>query len=260
METGRGRRGKKAWQLTMGLKELIFAAFGMAGLLMMSFTLGVLSGRGDIYRAAYSLGLLAPKANQAAQIIPPLAPPLAPIAAATAPAATPAANPPSPAALKVAAPAAAKQSQPGPVIGAVVPPSPPAATTSAKKRAAKAHLAQEQKAREEQLRQHEALAKKLTFLNSFDTPARPGQKKTAAKSTSTLVKVATYRDRKTAQAKVAELQKKGVSATLKQGHDHQGAYYTVYRQAASPKEPERLAQGKEKEKRDSTPSSSKSKN
>ncbi|MGC2433108.1 MAG: hypothetical protein WA433_04930, partial [Desulfobaccales bacterium] len=72
METGRGRSGKKPWHLTLRLTEVIFAVFGMLGLLMMSFTLGVLAGRGDIYRVAYSLGLLVQEPKQAAQGIPPL--------------------------------------------------------------------------------------------------------------------------------------------------------------------------------------------
>jgi hypothetical protein len=253
METG---RGKKGWHLTLGLTEVISGAFGMVGLMMMSFILGLLAGRGDIYRAAYSLGLLIPETKQAAQVIPPLAPAPAPTqsAAALAPAAapSPAATTPSPAAAPAArAAAAARPSQPGPVTGSMVPPSPPAAAVSPKKRAARAAQAQEQKAREEQLRQHQDLAKKLTFLNSFDTAAKPAPPQ---------IKVATYRDSKTARAKMAALQKQGVKATLRQGKDDQGAYYTVYRQAANPKEPEKLAQGKDKAKPISADSSRKPQN
>ena len=54
METGRGRSSKKPWHLTLRLTEVIFAVFGMLGLLMMSFTLGVLAGRG------ISIGWLTP--------------------------------------------------------------------------------------------------------------------------------------------------------------------------------------------------------
>ena len=249
METGRGRSGKKAWHLTLGLTEVICAAFGMVGVLMMSFILGVLAGRGDIYRAAYSLGLLIPETQQAAQVIPSLVPAPAPTqsAAALAPAAKP-----SPAAAPAArAATAARPSQPGPVTGSMVPLSPPAAATSARKRAAHAAHAQEQKAREEQLRQHQDLAKKLTFLNSLDTTAKPAP---------TQIKVATYRDSKTARAKMAALQKQGVKATLRQGKDDEGAYYTVYRPAANPKEPEKLAQGKDKAKPSSAGSGSKPQN
>jgi hypothetical protein len=248
METGRGRSGKKAWHLTLGLTEVISGAFGMVGLLMMSFILGALAGRGDIYRVAYSVGLLGPEARQTAQVIPSLlvSPPTQ-SAAALAPAArpSPAATTPSPAT------AAAKPSQPGPVTGSMIPLPPPAAAASPRKRAARAAHAQEQKAREEQLRQHQDLAKKLTFLNSFDTTAKPAP---------TQIKVATYRDSKTAQAKMAALQKQGVKATLRQGKDDQGAYYTVYRQAANPKEPEKLAQGKDKAKPSSADSSRKPQN
>ncbi len=255
METGRGRSGKMPWHLTLGLTVVISGAFGMVGLLMMSFILGALAGRGDNYRVAYSLGLLGPEARQAAQVIPSLlASPPTQSAAALAPAAgpSPAATSPSPAAAPATrAAAAAKPSQPAPVTGSMIPLPPPAAAASPKKRAAHAAHVQEQKAREEQLRQHQDLAKKLTFLNSFDTTAKPAP---------TQIKVATYRDSKTAQAKVAALQKQGVKATLRQGKDDQGAYYTVYRQAANPKEPEKLAQGKDKAKPSSADSSSKPQN
>jgi hypothetical protein len=255
METGRGRSGKKAWHLTLGLTEVIFAAFGMVGVLMMSFILGVLAGRGDIYRVAYSLGLLIPEAKQAAQVIPPLALQAAPTqpAAALAPAASsPAATAPATAAAPATREAtAARSSQPGPVTGSLVPLSPPAAATSPRKRAARAAHAQEQKAREEQLRQHQDLAKKLTFLNSLDNTTKPAPPQ---------IKVATYRDSKAARAKMAALQKQGVKATLRQGKDDEGAFYTVYRPAANPKEPEKLAQGKDKAKPGSAVSGSKPQN
>jgi hypothetical protein len=132
---------------------------------------------------------------------------------------------------------------------------PPAAATSSKKKAKTAQAQHEQKARDEQLRQHQDVAKKMTFLNSFDSTPKPSHKKdkdktkaTAAKPQPALVKVATYRDSKTAQAKLAELQKKGVKVTLKQDKDAKGACYTLYRQApaAPSKETEKVAQSKEK--------------
>ncbi|MGA7578668.1 MAG: hypothetical protein WBW52_10970, partial [Desulfobaccales bacterium] len=131
--------------------------------------------------------------------------------------------------------AAARPSQPAPVTGSMVPLPPPAATVSARKRAARAAHVQEQKAREEQLRQHQDLAKKLTFLNSFDNNPKPAP---------TQIKVATYRDGKTARAKVAALEKQGIKASLREGKDDQGAYYTVYRPAPNPKKSEKLAQDK----------------
>ena len=80
METGRGKKGKKAgWHLTLGVKDAIFAGIGLVGLLMMSFALGALAGRGDIYRAAYSWGLLTPDGTKVAQWMPaPGAPAVAP--------------------------------------------------------------------------------------------------------------------------------------------------------------------------------------
>jgi hypothetical protein len=71
VETGRGKKGKKAgWHLTLGIKDAIFAGIGLVGLLMMSFALGALAGRGDIYRVAYSWGLLAPDGAKVAQWMP----------------------------------------------------------------------------------------------------------------------------------------------------------------------------------------------
>ena len=100
------------------------------------------------------------------------------------------------------------------------------------------------------------MARKLTFLNSFDSTPKSGQKKagtktTAAKSQAAQVKVGTYRDGKIAKARMAEWQKKGVKVSLKQGKDAKGAYYTLYRQApaaapAHPQESEKLAQKKGK--------------
>ena len=76
VETGRGKRGKKAgWHLTLGVRDLIFAGIGLVGLLMMSFALGALAGRGDIYRAAYSWGLLSPDGARVAQWVPAAGPP-----------------------------------------------------------------------------------------------------------------------------------------------------------------------------------------
>ncbi|MDO9071420.1 MAG: hypothetical protein Q7V36_07880, partial [Deltaproteobacteria bacterium] len=122
VETGRGKKGKKAgWHLTLGVKDAIFAGIGLVGLLMMSFALGALAGRGDIYRAAYSWGLLAPDGAKVAQWMPAPGPPgVAPpgtpgtatsttVAAAVAPA--PAATPAPP------TPGAAGPERPGPVPG-----------------------------------------------------------------------------------------------------------------------------------------------
>ena len=76
VETGRGKKAKKAgWHLTLGAKDAIFAGIGLVGLLMMSFALGALAGRGDIYRVAYSWGLLTPDGTKMAQWMPAPGPP-----------------------------------------------------------------------------------------------------------------------------------------------------------------------------------------
>jgi hypothetical protein len=69
MGESRGKKAKKGhWQLQVGLKELIFTGLGVAGLVMMSFALGTLTGRGDIYRVLHNWGLLAPDNGRALQI------------------------------------------------------------------------------------------------------------------------------------------------------------------------------------------------
>lgn len=263
VETGRGKKGKKAWQLNLRLVDVVCTGIGIVGLMCMSFALGALAGRGDIYRAAYSMGLLSPEAKQLAQITPQMTPaPAPPVAEAPAapPAGTPAAAPakaaaPSPAAPPATTTAGAKSPHPTPVTASMAPLPPPAAAASSKKKAKSAQAQHEQKAREEQLRQHQDVAKKMTFLNSFDSTPKLSQKKdkdktkaAAAKPQPTQVKVGTYRDSKTAQAKLAELQKKGVKASVKQSKDAKGACYTVYRPApaAPAKEADKVAQSKEK--------------
>ncbi len=262
METGRGKKGKKAaWHLSLGLMDVIIVGIGVVGLMSLSFTLGALAGRGDIYRAAYSWGLLTPEPKAVSQAAAPPAPataeapaaPMAPAPTAAAPIAAPA--PPALATLP-GGPAAssaipAKVAHTAPIAGSMAPLPPPAAAASSKKKAKAAQAQREQKAREDQLhRERQEVASKLTFQNSFDSSPKPGQKKekTAAKAQPTQVKVGTFRDCKTAQVKMTELQKKGVKVTLKQGKDAKGAFYTLYRQnpAAPTKESDNLAQKKEK--------------
>jgi hypothetical protein len=250
VETGRGKKGKKAgWHLTLGIKEAIFAGIGLVGLLMMSFALGALAGRGDIYRAAYSWGLLAPDGAKVAQWMPPPGPPgVAPagtpgtatsttVAAAVAP--VPAAAPSTPG---VAAPA-----RPGPVTGSIAPLPPPAA---AKKKGKTETTHRDHKAREEELRQvRQEVVQKLKFQNSFDTgpKAKLPKAKDHDKAQATQVRVADFRTSKEAQARVAELNKKGVKATLKTTKDSKGALYIVYK-PASPIKPgaEKVVQKPEK--------------
>ena len=249
VETGRAKKGKKAgWHLTLGVKDAIFAGIGLVGLLMMSFALGALAGRGDIYRAAYSWGLLAPDGAKVAQWMPVPGPP------GVAPAGTPgtatsttvaAAVTPPPA----AAPGAAAPARPGPVTGSIAPlPPPAAAKKKGKTETATTH--RDHKSREEELRQvRQEVVQKLKFQNSFDTgpKARLPKAKDHDKSQPTQVRVAEYRTSKEAQARVAELNKKGVKATLKTTKDSKGTLYIVYK-PASPIQPgaEKIVQKPEK--------------
>ena len=46
METGRGKKGKKAgWHLSLGLMDVIIVGIGVVGLMSLSFTLGALAGQ-----------------------------------------------------------------------------------------------------------------------------------------------------------------------------------------------------------------------
>lgn len=235
MEKSRGKKGKKTrWQVTLGLKETTFAGIGMVGLMVLSFALGTLAGRGEIYRLAYSWGLLAPEPTKMAQFPPagvPVAPPESPPEPATAPGAPQVAT-------------VAKTPSPAPVTGSVAPlptASLPTAQTSKKKPKTKTGH-RENKSREEELRKvRQEVVRKLKFQNSFDSGPKPskvahkpkesGKTKTRA-ATPKLLRVAEYRNSKTAKDKVAALQKKGVKATLKQTQDSQGTRYTVYQQAS----------------------------
>jgi hypothetical protein len=252
VENSRGKKGKKAiWHLTLGLKDTIFAGIGVVGLMMMSFALGALAGRGDIYRVAYSWGLWAPENAKVAQLVPP------PAATASSQGAAPGAQPAAaaaPAPAEAPGPAAAAPPKQGaPVTGSIaeLPPSP----AGAKKKAKSASGSRDHKAKEEEIHQlRQEVAKKLKFQNSFDTAPKtakqkPKEKEAKAKTAvaPTQVKVAQFRDAKAAKAKVAELQKKGIKTTLKQGKDGKGAYYTVYRQsAAKPQGNDKVAQKTEK--------------
>jgi hypothetical protein len=256
VETSRGRKGKKAiWHLTLGLKDTIFAGIGVVGLMMISFALGALAGRGDIYRAAYSWGLMTPDGSKVAQPwTPPVVAPVValPGASRAGGAAPVAAAPPTPANGPAPGTVAAKHPSPGPLAGSVA--AVPASSTSSKK---KSKSARDAKAKQEELhRLRQEVAQKLKFQNSFDTaPKQPKltgkpkskEKEAKAAAAPTLVRVAQFRDAKTAKAKVAELQKKGIKAILKQGKDPKGTVYTVYRQsAASSPGSEKLAEKSER--------------
>jgi hypothetical protein len=256
VETGRGKKGKRGgWYLTLRLKDTIFAGIGVVGLMMMSFALGALAGRGDIYRAAYSWGLLNPEGAKVAQWAPAPGPPTVAPAAAPGPAAASpavaAAVVPAPTAAPAApspAPVAAAPAPPAPVEGSIAPLPPPAAA-NAKKKGKTGATHHDPKSREEELRQvRQEMVKKLKFQNSFDTSPKPrlpkskDHEKTQAKAQASQVRVAQYRTDKEAQAKVAELQKKGVKATLKKTKDGKGTLYTVYKPGPAPASAEKLAQ------------------
>ena len=253
MEKSRGKRGKKAlWHLTLGLKDTIFAGIGVVGLMMMSFTLGALAGRGDIYRAAYSWGLMTPDATRVAQWspggTPPVtAPPASPDPVAPAgPEAAPAAPAPAPAPATPAPPttaAAVKGSHPAPVTGSIAAAPTAAAAAAAKKKGKSPAVNRDPKSKEEEMRRvRQEVVHKLKFQNSFDTPPKTVHKskdkeKAPAKTAPAKpqqVRVGQFRDSKAAKAKVAELQKQGVKATLKQTKDQKGTLYEVYKQTAAP--------------------------
>jgi hypothetical protein len=198
---------------------------------MMSFALGALAGRGDIYRAAYSWGLLTPDGAKLAQWMPAPGPPAAapagtPGTATTTTVAAAVAPPP------VTAPGAAAPARPGPVTGSIAPLPPPAA---AKKKGKTGTTHHDPKSREEELRQvRQEVVQKLKFQNSFDTGIKPRlpKAKDHDKAQAAQVRVAEYRTSQEAQAKVAELQKKGVKATLKKTKDSKGTLYIVYKPAS----------------------------
>jgi hypothetical protein len=245
VETGRGKKGKKArWLLTLGLKDTIFAGIGVVGLMMMSFALGTLAGRGDIYRLAYSWGLLKPDGSRMVQWAPaPGPPPMTPSAAPGTATAPTAASAGAPVPAGVPPPVAAKSKPPAPLTGSIAP-LPPAAATKKKAKTGVSH--HDLKTREEEMRRvRREVVQKLKFQNSFDTGPKPRLSKSkdhekaqaksgAAKSPSTQVRVAQYRSGKEAQAKVAELHKKGIKATLKKTKDSQGTLYIVYKPTTPP--------------------------
>jgi hypothetical protein len=252
VETGRGKKAKKAgWHLTLGVKDAIFAGIGLVGLLMMSFALGALAGRGDIYRVAYSWGLLTPDGAKVAQWMPAPGPPaVAPPGTpgtATSASVAPAAAPPQATAPASPAPVAAKPTRSGPVTGSIAPLPPPAV---AKKKGKTGTTQHDPKSREEEMRQvRQEVVQKLKFQNSFDTGPKPRlpKAKDHDKAQPTQVRVAEYRTSQEAEAKVAELQKKGVKATLKKTKDSKGTVYIVYK-PTSPVQPvaEKVVQKPEK--------------
>lgn len=210
----RGKRAKKtAWQVSLGVKEVIFGILGLAGLMMMSFALGALAGRGDIFVMAHRWGLMGPEAVKVAQ--PPPLPVSPPQVAAIAP----------------------PGMEPAPAPG-----TPPAAAPAAKKPAPKPSLSQQKQKEEELRRLRQELARQMVFQNSLDTSrsgakTKKGKSKDTAKTadgraSTTTVTVARFRSKAQAQAKLAELQKQGQKVALREGRDQKGVFYALVRQNA----------------------------
>jgi hypothetical protein len=270
MGESRGKRAKKAsdWKLHLGLKELIFGGLGVAGLVMMSFALGTLAGRGDIYRVMHNWGLLGPDNSKTGQIWY-QAPPPPPTQVVTL-ASPPAQEPEAP--LPAAKPAPHQTSAterglpPAPTQGSVAAvPNPVQSPGQARKKSAKA----ESKGKEDKLEKiRQEVASKLKFQNSLDLsttrashPAdkvKKGSDKepaAAAGAQATPMVVAKYRDAGQAKARLAQMQKQGDKVVLKEGKDSEGQYFAICRQAhATPKETPKAAPNQlKKVKTDSKP-------
>lgn len=248
MAESRGKKSRKSqWQLILGVREAAFTLVGIIGLVMMGFAMGTLAGRGDIYRVLYNWGLVGPEMPKALQ---PWNPPQAGFQ--TLPPAAPPATANPDATLTRAAPA--NSAMPVPQQGAIA--APPATTEAAApaKKGKQAAAPQRQSREEELKRMKEEVAKKLKFQNSLDTatykPAKakePKAKAAAKPPGAALVTAGKFRDKKAAQARLAELQKQGEKVTLKEGKDQQGVIYTVYRQKPAEAQPaSNVAQNKPK--------------
>ena len=119
---------------------------------------------------------------------------------------------------------------------------PPAA---AKKKSKNSASRRDSKSQEEELRKvRQEMVQKLKFQNSFDSGPKPRQPKAKdhdkaqAKPQPSHVRVGQYRSSKAAQAKIAELHKQGIKATLKKTKDSKGVLYIVYKPGAAPANPE----------------------
>lgn len=247
------RRGKKAkktgWQMQVGLKELIFVGLGVAGLVMMSFALGTLAGRGDIYRVMANWGLLAPDSGRAFQ------------SWYQAPTSTPVAAPANPAPQQ---PPAADKSEPPQTIAAEKTPTPAPAPVTGHIAAApnpfktpKKTPPPQTQAKQDKLEKiRREVAKKLIFQNSLDPSARNAtvlgdkkkknddkEHKAASKPAISQVMVAKFRNTGQAKARLAQMQKQGDKVYLKEGKDAEGNFVAIYRQVvASPPKSAQVAQ------------------
>jgi hypothetical protein len=246
MGESRGRKANKAWQMQVGIKELIFTGLGMAGLVMMSFALGTLAGRGDIYRVLNNWGLLGPDSGKTGQIwhqAPSPPPATAPVVALASPAPQQEAPPAEKPAPQQHAHSAPKAPPPEPVKGNIVA-APNPVVVQAKKKSPK----QEGKPKEDQLEKiRREVASKLKFQNSLDlattrgASAKKGDDKeptATLKSANTQVVLVKYRNVAQARAKFAQMLKQGEKVVLREGKDQEGQYYAICRQVAvKPAEP-----------------------
>ncbi len=241
MGESRGKRSRKTkWQLKLGIKELIFAALGVAGLAMMSFALGTLAGRGDIYRVLHNWGLLSPGRESVqmwgrAPSLPDT--PMVPLASRPG--------------QEVPEPPASTDAQPPkspPVTGdiAALPKKPPQAEKEkASKKTAKTKADNLEEIRRE-------VASKLKFQNSLDLAAtrrkpptgeaKKGSDKkttTVSRPSSTLMVVAKFRNLNRAQLKLSQMRQQGERVVLKEGQDDEGRYFAICRQiTAGPSKPQ----------------------
>ena len=272
MSEGRSTSKKDGgWQVNLGLKQLILGGFGMVALTVMSFVLGTLAGRGEIYRVFARWGLLSPEASRVVQPwVPPagVGPPLGQAAPAPGAAALPNAGTAATPAAQVAAASSPQAAQSAPAAGEAHPAHqapvkgsliPAGGSSAAKKKTAKPPAPPgSAQSKEEELKQLKAeVAKKLNFQNSLDKPPKPSQaqkikvkdkdKAAPAKAPGSTVQVGRFREKKAAQAKLAEMQKRGEKVSLKEGKDQQGTYYAVVRQNPAPQPDDAsLAQRKQK--------------
>jgi len=221
MSQTRGRKSRKGrWQLVLGVQEATLGLVGISALMVLSFALGTLAGRGDLYRILSSWGLLGSETIQAPSLDLPQAslPPLVPA---------------------VPLPGAARKLQQGSIATL---PGPQAVTQPP----GKFRLSDQRGpySRAEELRQlREEVVKKLKFQNSLESwtfkPAHKSRGVGPRGTGTVLVRVDKYRDRQAARARVAELCNQGEAVTLKEGRDQEGPYFLVYRHksAAAPAAP-----------------------
>lgn len=245
MGESRGKRSKKAkWQVQLGIKELIFAVLGVAGFAMMSFALGTLAGRGDIYRVLYNWGLLSPD-RTAVQMwgqAPSLsAAPVAPVAN------LPGSETPDPQ-TATASPSPKSPPVTGDIAALPKKPSHPEKNKSSKQ------AAQDKTDNLDKIRRE--VAGKLKFQNSLDlAPARrkppAGEAKrgadqegtTGSKVSTSLIIVAKFRDANRAKIKLSQMRQQGDKVVLKEGKDAEGHYFAIYRQiTATPSPSPQVAQ------------------